>query len=169
MATRIIEMGTAEPHCPPPVRRRSTSPELVLTNARIVTADEIVGGTVIVRGGEIAGVDRRPTRVSGAVDFAGDYLLPGLVELHTDNLEKHVAPRPGVRWPMPAAVLAHDAQIAGAGITTVFDALTVGEVRHDGVRAEMLHSSIEAIAAGQREGGLAGMELKINSRIRSSN
>jgi alpha-D-ribose 1-methylphosphonate 5-triphosphate diphosphatase len=55
---------------------------------------------------------------------------------------------------MPAAVLAHDAQIAGAGITTVFDALTVGEVRQDGVRAEMLQSSIEAITAGQRENGL---------------
>src|SRR5262249_28324075 len=68
------------------------------------------------------------------------------------NLEKHVAPRPGVRWPMPAAVLAHDAQIAAAGITTVYDALTVGEVRQDGVRAEMLQASVEAITAAQRDG-----------------
>ncbi len=90
----------------------------------------------------------------GALDLEGDFLLPGLVELHTDNLEKHVAPRPGVRWPMPAAVLAHDAQIAGAGITTVFDALTIGEVRQEMVRATMLHDSIEAIAAMQREGNL---------------
>ena len=38
--------------------------------------------------------------------------MPGLVELHTDNLEKHFAPRPGVQWPILAAVMAHDAQIA---------------------------------------------------------
>jgi alpha-D-ribose 1-methylphosphonate 5-triphosphate diphosphatase len=153
-AMRTIEIGPRDLRRLPASRTRTTRPELVLTNARIVTADEVLDGTVMVRGGEIVSVDGGSSKVSGAVDLAGDYLLPGLIELHTDNLEKHVAPRPGVRWPMPAAVLAHDAQIAGAGITTVFDALTVGEVRQDGVRADMLHSSIEAITAGQREGGL---------------
>jgi len=154
VATRTIEIGARDLRRPPATRSRATRPEMVLTNARIVTADEVLDGTVMVRGGEIVSVDSGPSRRSGAADLAGDYLLPGLIELHTDNLEKHVAPRPGVRWPMPAAVLAHDAQIAGSGITTVFDALTVGEVRQDGVRAEMLQSSIEAITAGQREGGL---------------
>jgi alpha-D-ribose 1-methylphosphonate 5-triphosphate diphosphatase len=154
LATRIIEVGSQKTRVlPAPVRRR-TRPELILTNARIVTADVTVEGTVVVRGGDIASVDAGQSRAAGAIDLSGDYLLPGLIELHTDNLEKHVAPRPGVRWPMAAAVLAHDAQIAGAGITTVFDALTVGEVRQDGVRAEMLQASIEAITASQREGGL---------------
>ena len=154
VATRTIEMGPRDLGLPAASQGRTTRPELILTNARIVTADEVLDGTVIVRGGEIARVDSGPCRAPGTVDLAGDYLLPGLIELHTDNLEKHVAPRPGVRWPMPAAVLAHDAQIAGSGITTVFDALTVGEVRQDGVRADMLHRSIEAITAGQRDGGL---------------
>jgi alpha-D-ribose 1-methylphosphonate 5-triphosphate synthase subunit PhnL len=155
VATRTIEIAARDLRRPPASRSRTTRPELVLINARIVTADAVLDGTVMVRGGEIVSVDSGPSKVSGVVDLAGDYLLPGLTELHTDNLEKHVAPRPGVRWPMSAAVLAHDAQIAGSGITTVFDALTVGEVRQDGVRAEMLQSSIEAITAGQREGGCA--------------
>jgi alpha-D-ribose 1-methylphosphonate 5-triphosphate diphosphatase len=158
VATRIVEIGPQ--HEPPAQPKRSRSvPELVLTNARIVTAEEIVDGTVVVRGEEIVRVGRGTSRVPGAVDFAGDYLLPGLIELHTDNLEKHVSPRPGVRWPMPAAVLAHDAQIAGSGITTVFDALTVGEVRQEAVRAEMLMGSVEAITAAQREGGLRAEHL----------
>jgi len=130
------------------------TPELILSNGRIVTRDSVVAGSVVVRDGTIASLDTGPSRAAGAIDLEGDYLLPGLVELHTDNLEKHVAPRPGVRWPMRAAVMAHDAQIAAAGITTVFDALTVGEVRQDGVRAEMLHGSVEAIAAAQRGGVL---------------
>jgi alpha-D-ribose 1-methylphosphonate 5-triphosphate diphosphatase len=149
IATRTIELGPRDRR--PAPRRR---PELVLTNARIVTADATIDGTVVIRGTEIAAVDAGPSRAPGAVDLGGDYLLPGLVELHTDNLEKHVAPRPGVRWPMPAAVVAHDAQIASAGITTVFDALTVGEVRQEMVRAEMLHGSIAAVTAAQRAGAL---------------
>ena len=159
VATRAVEIGSPEAVGPSPVRTRGSRPELVLTNARIVTQDDVVDGTVVVRGSEIVAVERGTSRARDAHDLAGDYLLPGLIELHTDNLEKHVAPRPGVRWPMPAAVLAHDAQIASAGITTVFDALTVGEVRQDGVRAEMLLGSVEAISSMQRQGGLRAEHL----------
>jgi alpha-D-ribose 1-methylphosphonate 5-triphosphate diphosphatase len=154
VATRIIEMGAAAATGPAPPPGRATRPELVLTNARIVTSEDVIDGTLVVRDGEIVAVERGTSQAPGASDFAGDYLLPGLIEMHTDNLEKHVAPRPGVRWPMPAAVLAHDAQVAGAGITTVFDALTVGEVRQEAVRAEMLMGSVGAIAATQAEGAL---------------
>jgi len=152
VATRIVEMGRGE--APVPRRSRRADPELVFTNARIVTADDVIHGSVVVRGEEIVTVDRGATQLPGAIDFDGEYLVPGLIELHTDNLEKNVAPRPGVRWPMPAAVLAHDAQIAGAGITTVFDALTVGEVRQEAVRAEMLLGSVKAISEMRREGSL---------------
>ncbi len=126
----------------------------MLTNARIVTGEAVVDGTVVIRDREIAVIDSGRSHAAGARDHGGDYLLPGLIELHTDNLEKHVAPRPGVRWPMTGAVVAHDAQIAGAGITTVFDALTVGEVRQEMVRAEMLAGSVAAVTAVQRAGGL---------------
>ena len=150
VATRIVEVGATTR----PAVVRKSRPELVLTNARVVLPDAVVDGTVVVRDEEIAAIDPGVSETPGAIDFQGDYLLPGLIELHTDNLEKHVAPRPGVRWPMPAAVLAHDAQIAGAGITTVFDALTIGEVRQEMVRATMLHDSIAAVAAMQRERNL---------------
>jgi len=128
------------------------STELVLTNAKIVTASDVVSGGIVVRDGLIVGLDAGSSRAPGALDLAGDYLLPGLVELHTDNLEKHVGPRPGVHWPMQAAVLAHDAHVAAAGITTVYDALTVGEMREDRVRAEMLGEAVAAIREGQRAG-----------------
>lgn len=105
--------------------------ETVLTNARIVTPTEIVPGTVRLRKGRIVDVDTGPTSVSGAEDLDGDYLIPGLVELHTDNLERHVMPRPKVKWPGLPAVVSHDAEIAAAGITTVFDALRIGEIKDD--------------------------------------
>jgi alpha-D-ribose 1-methylphosphonate 5-triphosphate diphosphatase len=98
------------------------SQNLLLTNARVVTAMEVFLGTVQVTDGVIRAVDTGVTSAAGATDLEGDYLLPGLVELHTDNLEKHFTPRPGVRWPSLPAVVAHDAQVVAAGITTVFDA-----------------------------------------------
>jgi len=156
VATRLVDIGPTEAR---PSKRRATRPELVFTNARIVTADSEIAGTVVVRDHEIAAIDDKQSSVAG-VDLGGDYLLPGLIEMHTDNLEKHVAPRPGVRWPMAAAVIAHDSQIAAAGITTVFDALAiVGEVGSDPVRREMLHGSVAAIEAAQRAGLLRAEHL----------
>jgi len=98
--------------------------ELVLANARLVLAEEIVHGHVVVRDGVLAAIGTGATP-AGATDLCGDYLLPGLVELHTDHVEGHLTPRPKVRWNPLAAVLAHDAQIAASGITTVFDSLRV--------------------------------------------
>ena len=98
--------------------------ETVLNNARIVLADEIVEGSIVLRDGLIAGIEAGVGRTGE--DMGGDYIIPGLVELHTDHLEGHYAPRPKVRWNPIAAVLAHDAQVATAGITTVLDALRVG-------------------------------------------
>ena len=61
----------------------------------------------------------------------GTFLCPGLIELHTDNLERHLTPRPGVKWPRRNAILAHDAELASTGITTVFDALRIGSIVSD--------------------------------------
>ena len=102
------------------------SKETVLANAKLVLPDEERLGHVVLRDGVIAEIGSGTTGVSGAIDCNGDYLAPGLVELHTDNLERHIQPRPKVDWPHDAAILAHDAELAGVGITTVFDALRIG-------------------------------------------
>ena len=102
--------------------------EQVLTNARLVLADEIIEGSVVVADGKIVSVDQGASQIAGASDCEGDFLCPGLIELHTDNLERHLTPRPGVKWPRRNAILAHDAELASTGITTVFDALRVGSI-----------------------------------------
>jgi alpha-D-ribose 1-methylphosphonate 5-triphosphate diphosphatase len=111
-------------------------PELIFTNARVVLADEVLNaGTVRVQDGRIADVDSRRSPLSTAIDLGGDWLLPGLVEVHTDNLERHVMPRPKVSFPMRPALQAHDAELASAGITTVLDAIGVGDPYGDGFRS----------------------------------
>ncbi len=124
--------------------------EQVFTGARIVLADRVLDGSLVVRGGRIAEFSEGP---SAGEDFGGDYLIPGLVELHTDHLENHYRPRPGVRWNAVAAVQAHDAQIAASGITTVFDALRVGLDEQSEMTADdmgRLADAIRASVAGDR-------------------
>ncbi|KZD08979.1 alpha-D-ribose 1-methylphosphonate 5-triphosphate diphosphatase [Oceanibaculum pacificum] len=129
------------------------SEEMILTNARIVLADSVLeGGTVRVSDGGILEIAEGRSNAAEAIDLEGDYLLPGLIELHTDNLEKHLAPRPGVRWPGVPALLAHDAQIAAAGITTVFDAVVLGNTIGNNTRLELLDQSVEAIDQARAAG-----------------
>ena len=123
----------------------------VFTNARIVTRDSIFNGTLTTAGTVVAEVDPGGTSAP-AIDFDGDYLLPGLVELHTDNLEKHVTPRPGAVWPILPAVLAHDAQIAAAGITTVFDAIALGDVLPVSFRTENMAPMIDGVDEASKAG-----------------
>jgi alpha-D-ribose 1-methylphosphonate 5-triphosphate diphosphatase len=124
---------------------------LVLDNAEIVTADRQFRGYVVVVGDQIAEIGEGKAPEKGH-DLSGDYLLPGLVELHTDHLEVHFMPRPHVEWPALPAVLAHDAQIVGAGITTVLDALRVGNDYDDEKFGARMRKLAAAIAEAKSRG-----------------
>lgn len=126
--------------------------ELVLTNARIVLEDSVISGSVQIRNGKITDISEG--NVHTGEDFEGDYLIPGLVELHTDHLEQHYSPRPGVRWNTTAAIQAHDAQIATSGITTVFDCLRMGADEDGGFAHGEMRAMADAIAAAGAHGRL---------------
>jgi alpha-D-ribose 1-methylphosphonate 5-triphosphate diphosphatase len=124
-------------------------PETILTNAVIVLPDQVVHGTLVIRDGAVAEVsDGRTPR---GEDMEGDTLIPGLVELHTDHLENHYAPRPRVRWNPLASVQAHDAQVAASGITTVFDTLRVGTEPDSDMTGEDMRHLADAIEQGMAE------------------
>ena len=125
---------------------------LVLTNAMIVTETECFAGSVEIIDGRITNVDSGSINSPAAIDCEGAWLLPGLVELHTDNLEKYFAPRPGVIWPASSAVVTHDAQIVASGITTVFDAISVGDIIAGSTRLEYLTIMIKALADAREQG-----------------
>ena len=123
--------------------------EQVFRNARVVLGDEMIEGSILIRDGVIAAIESGSAQ-SGE-DFGGDYLIPGLVELHTDHLETHYRPRPGVFWDALSALHAHDVQIAGSGITTVFDAVRIGsdpDLPDMGQHVEALTGAIDSGRTG---------------------
>jgi alpha-D-ribose 1-methylphosphonate 5-triphosphate diphosphatase len=125
----------------------------IFSNAEIITRDDRFRGYVVVEEGLISEVGSGGAPEKG-VDLGGDFLLPGLIEIHTDHLEAHFMPRPKVEWNSASAVLAYDAQIAASGITTVFDSLRIGIDEHEtkaGVSArvaEFAELIAQASAAG---------------------
>jgi len=141
------------------------SAEQVFTNARLVLENEIVSGTLVIRDGKIADIIAGNSRTGE--DFDGDYIIPGLVELHTDHLEAHYSPRPGVRWNKTAAIQAHDAQVVTSGITTVFDCLRMGSDEDGGFAHGEMREMADAIQAAARENRLRA-EHKIPLRCEVS-
>lgn len=131
--------------------------ETAFRNARIVLADAIVEGGVQVADGIIAGIDTGATSVGENLE--GDYLIAGLVELHTDHLETHYRPRPGVFWDAMASLHAHDVQIAGSGVTTVFDAVRIGSDLDMPEMHEHARRLIEAVRAARTAGWLRADHL----------
>jgi len=122
------------------------------TNARVVTPDEVFLGSVLVEDDSIAAVEPGTRSTAAGIDLEGDYLMPGVVELHTDVLERHAIPRPGVQWPELPAVLAYDSQLAGAGITTVLDSLAIGYLVDTGQRPRDPRPLVEAIRTARGMG-----------------
>jgi alpha-D-ribose 1-methylphosphonate 5-triphosphate diphosphatase len=129
----------------------SAKSDTVIGNARIVLADRVIErGWIGFADGCIAEVGEG-SAPSGHEDAAGDLILPGLIELHTDHLEAHYVPRPKVFWDPIASVISYDGQLATSGITTVLDSLRVwredGAEEVDGragVLAEAIMSAREA-------------------------
>ena len=99
---------------------------LILANARLISDNQEFSGTIQFDDTGIISIDNEHTSLPNAINCGTDYVCAGLIELHTDNLEGHLQPRPHVHWPHNAAILAHDSELASVGITTVLDAVPAG-------------------------------------------
>jgi alpha-D-ribose 1-methylphosphonate 5-triphosphate diphosphatase len=133
--------------------------EQAYRNARVVTRDEDFIGTVLVRDGMIADVGRGAGTVGE--DFDGDVLMPGVIDLHTDALEKHFFPRPNIDWNPVSAAVTHDAACLSVGVTTVFDSLSVGSYNAGAARDR---DNISRLTDGLLEARETGM-LKADHRL----
>lgn len=128
---------------------------LTLSHARIVTPRGIVDGALSLEDGRIAGL----SDARDGLDLGGAFVIPGIVDLHTDHVERHTHPRLSVLWPFLPALMAHDAVVISGGTTTVFDSLSVGASLKRPERREILEPLIAALAEGQAAGAFRAEHL----------
>jgi alpha-D-ribose 1-methylphosphonate 5-triphosphate diphosphatase len=130
------------PSAPP-----TAAADCILSNATLILPDALLPGTIVLRAGRIAEIQPGRSTAAGAHDMDGDYLMPGVVDVHTDNLERQVQPRSSARWPSRSAMLTHDAQCAVAGVTTVLDALCLGDLGFEKARIKTFHDGVADLTA----------------------
>lgn len=136
---------------------------MIINNVKIVLADEIINGSVAIADGKISHISQTQSTDPSAYDGNGGYLVAGAVEVHTDNMDHHFSPRPRALWPAHSALNTHDAQIAAAGITTVFNAIAIGDYRDGGDRGENYGRMVDAINYFQ-ENNLGRVDHRLHLR-----
>ncbi|MEV0186826.1 alpha-D-ribose 1-methylphosphonate 5-triphosphate diphosphatase [Streptomyces sp. NPDC050625] len=107
--------------------------------------------------GRIAEVTRaEPGRVpAGARDLRGALLLPGIVDTHSDALEKEQRPRPTVEFTPEFAVASFEGRVRAAGVTTMYHAVSY---QTHVLKDRSIDRSL-ALAAAVRERVAAGVGL----------
>lgn len=133
--------------------------ETRIFSTAVVTPAGQIAAEIVLGGGMIVAIEGREAPSAGALDWAGDMVIPGLVDIHTDNLEKHYQPRPGALWDAYGAALAHDAQCATAGVTTVLDSLSLHGAKDGLDRMAALGPMISAMDAATSDGALRAEHL----------
>lgn len=99
-----------------------------ITNGRIVTPDGIVDGEVTIEDGVIvrvgSGQDGNGTSCR-TVDAAGMWVLPGLIDTHSDAIEKELYPRKASALPLDIAFYELERKLAAQGITTMYHSFSM--------------------------------------------
>ena len=97
-----------------------TEDRLILTNVRAVLPDRVADdATIICDQGRIEAITERVSHRDG-IDGHGALCLPGLVDTHSDGLEKEIRPRRTSAFPLDFALTSFEGKLRAAGITTVF-------------------------------------------------
>lgn len=115
----------------------------ILTNARIITPKDNFEGSVVLENGIITDILRGKKIVEG-IDLKGQWLIPGIIDIHSDYLEKEIHPRPSAKFPIPFAMHFMDARAAACGITTLFSAISFSQ---DNLKSRTFTEAIELAKA----------------------
>lgn len=129
-----------------------------LTHATIILSEQVIDdGSLLIEDGAIVAINPVHAGAHQEIDLHGAFLMPGLIDLHCDALEREIEPRPNVHFPIRFALREADKRNALAGITTSFHALSfAGE--EVGVRsndfaakiAQFIHSMSDGLFVDHR-------------------
>lgn len=125
------------------------TPILVIENGRVVTPDAVIDGGVRIEDGRITAVGDgvgASADTDRCIDADGRYVLPGLIDLHGDDIEHHLFPRNGAQVDSTMALVAADRANLAAGVTTKFHAVSFEENPEKDRSPELANDLVDSIA-----------------------
>jgi alpha-D-ribose 1-methylphosphonate 5-triphosphate diphosphatase len=126
---------------------QAAAESVAVVGGRVVTPDAVVEGGVRVEGDRVVDVGAVDADADTVVDADGRLVLPGLVDLHGDDIETHLHPRSGARMPPSMALASADRANLAAGITTKFHAISFEDDKDEDRSPELAATLTDAIAA----------------------
>ena len=105
----------------------------ILSNGLIVLQHEVLQGYAVVLCGEkiedIVSIEKisHLEGISEHIDCSGLYIIPGLIDIHSDMVETIIVPRKGLVFSNEIALYEADRQLIGLGITTIFHSISIAK------------------------------------------
>lgn len=105
--------------------------DIVIKNAAVVLPDRVASGAAVwIRDGRIQEISTDTEFAQQApqarqIDAAGAYLMPGFIDIHSDNIETVIQPRPQSMIDFELAMREQEKQLVNQGITTMYHSLSV--------------------------------------------
>jgi alpha-D-ribose 1-methylphosphonate 5-triphosphate diphosphatase len=116
---------------------------VAVVGGRVVTPDAVIDGGVRVEVERIVEVGEIDGDADTVIDADGRLILPGLIDIHGDDIENHLHPRSGARMALPMALASADRANVAAGITTKFHAISF-ELDEEADRSPELAATLTA-------------------------
>jgi alpha-D-ribose 1-methylphosphonate 5-triphosphate diphosphatase len=141
---------------------RAATGTFAVRGVRAVLPGEVLDDAVVVcEDGVITSVRAGGAAPVGALDGRGSLLLPGIVDVHSDALERDINPRPGTSFPIEFALTAFEGRVRAAGVTTVFHG--VGFQDNPGYHRSLEQATAVCAALAARAG--AGVDHRVLHRM----
>jgi alpha-D-ribose 1-methylphosphonate 5-triphosphate diphosphatase len=104
----------------------------MIFNVKIVTPAEVIeNGAVFVQDELIVSVERGQSKKISkglhCIDGQGRWLIPGIIDIHNDSIEREIEPRPNALIPMEIALFSLESRLVSHGITSVYHSLAFME------------------------------------------
>lgn len=102
-------------------------------NANIILPDEVIKGYIAIEDNKITKVSKGTPHMEGAnpytalIDAEEAYVMPGMIDIHSDAIEKEIQPRPNTLFPVEMAFYELEKKLAGSGITTMYHSLSLSD------------------------------------------
>jgi alpha-D-ribose 1-methylphosphonate 5-triphosphate diphosphatase len=130
-------------------------PSLSLTGAQILHNGALQSGSLGIAQGVFTAA------ALNEVDLSGYLLLPGIIDLHGDGFEHHIAPRPSARLPLALGLASYDREAAAHGVTTAY--LAQGWSWEGGPRGPDQAEAMMAALQAFRPQALTDLRLQIRA------